>query len=171
MPRSVEVILSPLLSSALPFLQAGLQVGGLSAPFQVDIINLILLCWQSSRRQSVGCCPKAAHRCGWVRNFCTFAKIPHTQSSTVFRGTPVASALLLASRASTFALQCRSRWASAAVSAPRQNMHPDTCAALRLLVLALTAHPEDIATLAIYGDMPEHLTDVIADYVDDGDED
>lgn len=50
-------------------------------------------------------------------------------------------------------------------------MHPDVCAALRLLVLALTAHPEDIATLTIYGDMPEHLADVIADYVDDGDED
>jgi hypothetical protein len=50
-------------------------------------------------------------------------------------------------------------------------MHPDTCAALRLLVLALTAHTEDIATLNDYGNMPEHLTDVIADFVDDGDED
>ena len=52
---------------------------------------------------------------------------------------------------------------SAAVAPRDTAMHPDTCAALRLLVLALTAHPEDIATLAIYGDMPEHLTDVIAD--------
>jgi hypothetical protein len=43
--------------------------------------------------------------------------------------------------------------------------------ALRLLVLALTAHTEDIATLNDYGNMPEHLTDVIADFVDDGDED
>ena len=46
-------------------------------------------------------------------------------------------------------------------------MHPDTLAALRLLVLALEAHPEDLAELAIYGDMPEHLTDVISDYLDD----
>ena len=53
-------------------------------------------------------------------------------------------------------------------------MHPDTCAALRLLVLALEAHPEDLATLQIYGDMGEHLADLIADYIDDdeaGDED
>jgi len=50
-------------------------------------------------------------------------------------------------------------------------MHPDTCAALRLLVLALETHPEDLATLQIYGDMGEHLADLIADYVDDGDED
>jgi len=48
-------------------------------------------------------------------------------------------------------------------------MHPDTCAALRLLVLALTAHHEDIATLAIYGNMPEHLADVISDYIDEDD--
>ena len=49
-------------------------------------------------------------------------------------------------------------------------MHPDTLAALRLLVLALEAHPEDLAELAIYGDMPEHLADLISDYIDDGDE-
>ena len=46
-------------------------------------------------------------------------------------------------------------------------MHPDTLAALRLLVLALESHPEDLAELAIYGDMPEHLADVITDYLDD----
>jgi len=46
-------------------------------------------------------------------------------------------------------------------------MHPDTLAALRLLVLALESHPEDLAELAPYGDMPEHLADVIADYLDD----
>ena len=46
-------------------------------------------------------------------------------------------------------------------------MHPDTLAALRLLVLALEAHPEDLAELAIYGDMPEHLADVITDYLDE----
>ena len=49
-------------------------------------------------------------------------------------------------------------------------MHPDTLAALRLLVLALESHPEDLAELAIYGDMPEHLADVISDYLDDDDE-
>ena len=49
-------------------------------------------------------------------------------------------------------------------------MHPDTLAALRLLGLALTAHPEDIETLAIYGDMPGHLADVIDDYIDDDEE-
>ena len=49
-------------------------------------------------------------------------------------------------------------------------MHPDTLAALRLLVLALEAHPEDLAELAIYGDMPEHLADVITDYLDEEEE-
>jgi len=49
-------------------------------------------------------------------------------------------------------------------------MHPDTLAALRLLVLALESHPEDLAELAIYGDIPEHLADVISDYLDDDDE-
>ena len=47
------------------------------------------------------------------------------------------------------------------------TMHPDTLAALRLLVLALEAHPEDLTELAVYGDMPEHLADVISDYLDD----
>ena len=46
-------------------------------------------------------------------------------------------------------------------------MHPDTIAAVRLLVLALERHPEDLATLAIYGDMPEHLIDLVDDYIDD----
>ena len=45
-------------------------------------------------------------------------------------------------------------------------MHPDTIAALRLLVLALETHDEDLKTLQIYGDIPEHLADVIADYID-----
>ena len=50
-------------------------------------------------------------------------------------------------------------------------MHPDTKAAIRLLALALITHPEDAATLQIYGDMPEHLADVIGDYIDDGSDD
>ena len=32
-------------------------------------------------------------------------------------------------------------------------MHPDTLAAVRLLVLAFEAHPEDIAELSVYGDI------------------
>ncbi len=50
-------------------------------------------------------------------------------------------------------------------------MHPDTIAAVRLLVLALERHPEDLATLAIYGDMGEHLLDLIDDYTDGDDDD
>jgi len=48
-------------------------------------------------------------------------------------------------------------------------MHNDTIAAARLLALALEAHPEDLAELAIYGGLPEHLSDLIADV--DTDED
>jgi hypothetical protein len=50
-------------------------------------------------------------------------------------------------------------------------MHPDTLAAVRLLVLALEAHPEDLEVLQIYGSMGEHLADLIDDYLGDGDED
>ena len=49
-------------------------------------------------------------------------------------------------------------------------MHPDTIAAVRLLVLALENHPEDLEILEIYGHMGEHLADLIADYLDDGEE-
>lgn len=48
-----------------------------------------------------------------------------------------------------------------------ETMHPDTIAAVRLLVLALERHPEDLATLAVYGDLPEHLIDLVDDYIDD----
>lgn len=47
----------------------------------------------------------------------------------------------------------------------QNDMHPDTLAALRLLGLALSTHPEDIETLAIYGRLPEHLADAIEDYI------
>jgi hypothetical protein len=50
-------------------------------------------------------------------------------------------------------------------------MHPDTIAAVRLLVLALEAHPADLEVLQIYGSMGEHLADLIDDYLDDGDTD
>lgn len=48
-----------------------------------------------------------------------------------------------------------------------EAMHPDTLAAMRLLVLALEVHPEDLAELAIYGDLPTHLADAIDDWTDD----
>jgi hypothetical protein len=49
-------------------------------------------------------------------------------------------------------------------------MHPDTAAAFRLLVLALENHPEDLEILQIYGDMGEHLADLVDDYIDTDDE-
>jgi len=42
-------------------------------------------------------------------------------------------------------------------------IHPVTIAALGLLVLALEVQPEDMADLAAYGNIPEHLADVIDD--------
>ena len=47
-----------------------------------------------------------------------------------------------------------------------ETMHDDTLAAVRLLVLALETHPEDLAILQVYGSMGEHLADLIADYID-----
>lgn len=49
-------------------------------------------------------------------------------------------------------------------------MHPDTLAAVRLLVLALEAHPADLEVLQIYGSMGEHLADLIDDYLDEDDD-
>lgn len=49
-------------------------------------------------------------------------------------------------------------------------MHPDTQAAVRLLAMALEHHPEDLEILQIYGDMGEHLADLVADYIDDDDD-
>lgn len=48
-----------------------------------------------------------------------------------------------------------------------ETMHPDVIAAVRLLVLALESHPEDLEILQIYGDMGEHLADLVDDYIDD----
>ncbi len=53
-----------------------------------------------------------------------------------------------------------------------ETMHDDTLAAVRLLVLALETHPEDLEILQVYGSMGEHLADLISDYIDtDEDED
>jgi hypothetical protein len=48
-------------------------------------------------------------------------------------------------------------------------MHPDTLAALRLLASALAAHPDDLAELAVYGNISEHLADALDDYASDDD--
>lgn len=45
-------------------------------------------------------------------------------------------------------------------------MHPDTIASLRLLALALRAHPDDLPALGTYVDL-DLFADLIADYVDD----
>jgi hypothetical protein len=50
-------------------------------------------------------------------------------------------------------------------------MHPDTIAAVRLLVLALENHPEDLEILQVYGGMGEHLADLISVHLDHGDTD
>ncbi len=59
--------------------------------------------------------------------------------------------------------------ASSEVPTP-EAMHPDTIAAVRLLVLALDQHPEDLAVLQIYGSMGEHLADLVSDYLEDDEE-
>lgn len=51
------------------------------------------------------------------------------------------------------------------------DMHPDTIAALRLLALTLTVHPDDMTVLRIYGELPDHLADVAADWLDDDQDD
>jgi hypothetical protein len=50
-------------------------------------------------------------------------------------------------------------------------MHPDTIAAVRLLVLALENHPEDLEIVQFYGGIDEHLADLIFDYLDTEEED
>ena len=42
-------------------------------------------------------------------------------------------------------------------------MHDEVKAALSGLASALASHPEDISELAVYGDMPGHLDDLMAD--------
>jgi hypothetical protein len=43
-------------------------------------------------------------------------------------------------------------------------MHDDTADAVRALVAALMAHPEDISLMRAYGDLPQHLIDLLEDY-------
>jgi len=44
------------------------------------------------------------------------------------------------------------------------TMHDDTADAVRALVAALMAHPEDISLMRAYGDLPQHLIDLLEDY-------
>ena len=43
-------------------------------------------------------------------------------------------------------------------------MHQATKKAVFALVDALQAHPEDQGVLAVYGNLPQHLLDVVDDY-------
>lgn len=42
-------------------------------------------------------------------------------------------------------------------------MHADTIAAAQALAQVLLAHPEDVAEARVYGNLPEHLADLIDD--------
>jgi hypothetical protein len=46
-------------------------------------------------------------------------------------------------------------------------MHERTAEAVVALVEALRAHPDDLLTLAPYGNMPAHLIDLLEDYEHD----
>ena len=46
-------------------------------------------------------------------------------------------------------------------------MNELTKAAVFALVDALEAHPEDLGTLAVYGNLPLHLLDVVDDFDDE----
>lgn len=46
-------------------------------------------------------------------------------------------------------------------------MTDTTRAAIQQLAEALVANPEDVKTLKVYGDLPSHLADALADYTDE----
>ena len=46
-------------------------------------------------------------------------------------------------------------------------MNDLTKAAVFALVDALAAHPEDLKALAIYGNLPQHLLDIVDDFDDE----
>lgn len=47
------------------------------------------------------------------------------------------------------------------------TMHDATAAAVRALVAALQAHPEDLLAMQPYGALPQHLIDFLDDHEDD----
>jgi len=46
-------------------------------------------------------------------------------------------------------------------------MHADTASAVSALVESLKAHPEDLRLMQVYGNLPAHLIDFLADHEDD----
>jgi hypothetical protein len=50
-------------------------------------------------------------------------------------------------------------------------MHDETAAAVRALVAALMANPEDIRLMRPYGDLPQHLIDFLQDHESDLEQD
>ena len=51
------------------------------------------------------------------------------------------------------------------------TMHDETAAAVRALVAALMANPEDIRLMRPYGDLPQHLIDFLQDHESDLEQD
>ena len=47
------------------------------------------------------------------------------------------------------------------------HMHDDTIKALQQLAEALIANPADVIELQAYGNLPEHLSDVLHDFTSD----
>ena len=47
------------------------------------------------------------------------------------------------------------------------NLNPTTLTAVRGLVDAITAHPEDLRLMKVYGNLPQHLLDLVSDFEDD----
>lgn len=47
-------------------------------------------------------------------------------------------------------------------------LHDDVREAVRRLAEAVASHPESIPELAAYGDLPDHLTDLIEDLESEG---
>ena len=42
-------------------------------------------------------------------------------------------------------------------------MHDETIEALRRLAVVLMKHPEDVQELQLYGELPDHLSDILND--------
>jgi hypothetical protein len=50
---------------------------------------------------------------------------------------------------------------------PLPHLDDDTLDAINALAEALVRHPEDVSPLMLYGHLPEHLMDLVADYFPD----
>ena len=61
------------------------------------------------------------------------------------------------------------RW-SLVLATPQEGeakMNDETARAVRTLVNALMAHPKDLQMMKVYGNLPDHLLDLVSDYDDD----